>query len=344
MQHLRSRFEGQLSASTDADGNVVIGGTLFTVVSILKLDNEAYESEFNGWLDQWVQEQLERKAEILALHGNQKRYEDLCSAISREQVCPLVGSGMSAPSGLPTWSDFLSSIRGYSRTTADELDSLLAQSKFEEAVDSLKSSMPDRLFDERVEHSLRVDDPRSIAGAVQYLPTIFPKLVLTTNLDGIIETVYADQERRFSQVLIGERIARFRSLSGSQTSFLLKLHGDSREADGRVLGTAEYDRAYADGSALSEEICSILKTKSVLFLGCSLGPDRTVRLIADAAARDRNMPRHYALLRDPGEETQRLEREHFLTQRDIFPIWYQGDHDEDIEALLVGVMRHLDLL
>jgi hypothetical protein len=345
MQHLRSRFEGQLSASTDSDGNVVIGETRFTPVSILESDNEAYESEFNGWLNgQWVPEKMDRQSDILALHGNRNRYEDLCSAMSRDQVCPFIGSGMSAPSGLPTWSDFLRSIRRYARTTAEDLDSLLAESKFEEAVDCLKSSMPDRLFDERIEHNLRVNDRRSIAGAVQHLPAIFPRLALTTNLDGILESVYADQERQFSQVLIGDCIAKFRSLSGNETSFLLKLHGDSRDSDGRVLGSAEYDRAYADGSALSEEIRSILKTKSVLFLGCSLGADRTVRLIADAAARDRNMPKHYALLKDPGEENPRLEREHFLTQRDIFPIWYRGDHDEDIEALLVGVMKHLNLL
>ena len=37
-------------------------------------------------------------------------------------------------------------------------------------------------------------------------------------------------------------------------------------------------------------------------------------------------------------------REHFLTERNIFPIWYDGDHNTDIEALLVGLIDDLKKL
>jgi len=39
-----------------------------------------------------------------------------------------------------------------------------------------------------------------------------------------------------------------------------------------------------------------------------------------------------------------VEREHFLTERNIFPIWYDGDHSTDVEALLVALMDDLGKL
>ena len=67
-------------------------------------------------------------------------------------------------------------------------------------------------------------------------------------------------------------------------------------------------------------------------------------LLKEIADSDRSMPRHYALLERPRTPKKTVEREHFLTERNIFPIWYDGDHDTDIEALLVGLMELLKKL
>ena len=66
-------------------------------------------------------------------------------------------------------------------------------------------------------------------------------------------------------------------------------------------------------------------------------------LLKEIADADRNMPRHFALLQRP-EESMFIEREHFLTERNIFPIWYDGDHSSDVEALLVALMDDLGKL
>ena len=66
-------------------------------------------------------------------------------------------------------------------------------------------------------------------------------------------------------------------------------------------------------------------------------------LLKEIADADRNMPRHFALLSNPGRENL-VEREHFLTERNIVPIWYDGDHSIDVEALLVGLMDDLGKL
>ena len=86
------------------------------------------------------------------------------------------------------------------------------------------------------------------------------------------------------------------------------------------------------------------RTHSLLFVGCSLNPDRTVGLLAEVAKLDPGMPKHYAFLQYPNNSDVLREREHFLIERDIFPIWYPGDHDESIQALFVGMLRHVGTL
>jgi hypothetical protein len=61
-------------------------------------------------------------------------------------------------------------------------------------------------------------------------------------------------------------------------------------------------------------------------------------LLCELAGKDKDMPRHYAFLPSPSDEASRLNREHFLTARMIFPIWYDAssssDHHEALESLL----------
>lgn len=341
---LRILFEEQLEFrlgdGTPVDGSVYIGETEFLPVETLHDDEAAYQSEFNTWLDQaWHPEQQERRGRILALQGNAKRFADLRDAVTKDQVVPVVGSGMSAPSGLPTWSDLLRKISRVTRIEAAKLEALLGASAFEEAADLIASETNRNLLDERVEHDLRVDDPRTIDGAVRLLPERFPNLVITTNLDDLLEQLYGRCGLEFDHILTGTEIARYRQMKTSSQRFLLKLHGDCRRAEGRVLLTSEYEAAYSPGSVVRDELALLCRTNHLLFLGCSLGPDRTVGLIDAVAESDRRMPRHYALLALPDSEIDRIDRENFLTKRGIYPIWYEGDHDEGIGALLAGLLE-----
>jgi hypothetical protein len=147
----QSLFEEQirfrLSDGTEIDGGVFIGSTEFLPVEILREDSNAYREEFELWLSEsWQPEQEERRSAILALYANAKRYEDLVAAVERQQVVPFVGSGMSASSGLPTWSDLLRRIRGFTVIEPVELEKLLGLSSFEEAADLLASKMNRRLL------------------------------------------------------------------------------------------------------------------------------------------------------------------------------------------------------
>jgi len=179
---------------------------------------------------------------------------------------------------------------------------------------------------------------------VVFLPELFDKLVLTTNLDDLLERMYDHRERRFSHVLAGYAIGDYRKAKATSERVLLKFHGDCRSRGGRVLGKTEYEKAYCNGSPIREELTTIYRNHSILCLGCSLGPDRTVGLLAEVAKIDPGMPKHYAFLQHPKDADVLREREHFLTERDVFPIWYPDDHDESIQALFVGMMQHLGRL
>ena len=101
---------------------------------------------------------------------------------------------------------------------------------FEEAADLLAAGTNPRLLTERVEHDLRVDDLAALRGPVRLLPALFPNLVITTNLDDVLEHAYHSCELSFSHVLAGGGLALYRSINLSSLRFLLKLHGDCRQS------------------------------------------------------------------------------------------------------------------
>lgn len=247
---------------------------------------------------------------------------------------------MSQPSGLPLWGKFLRDVSESSTIHQKDLDTLLSESKFEEAAEQLMVGMPESLFDEKVEHGLQVYEDSQIDGPIRFLPTLFTELVITTNLDNVLERVYEEQDQIFDGVLFGERVAQYRRDRAGSNSLLLKIHGDYRRREGRILTATEYDGAYANGEGtVAKELSLIYRTRPLLCLGCSLGPDRIVELIGKVSAMDDSVPKHFAFLPLPQAEGERMKREHFLVERRIFPIWYDGDHDDCITTLLVGLMK-----
>lgn len=331
----------RMADGTPIDGDVYIGETAFEPVDVLRGDPTAYEAEYNAWIDEvWLPEQRERRAEILTVGANASRYEDLCAAMQRRQVIPFVGSGMSVPSGLPTWTGLLEKIRGFTNVTTKELGALLKEFKFEEAVETLSQGANARLFNERIEHELRLREGEPVSGALKLLPALFPGVVITTNLDQLLEAHYTKCGLTFEAILVGTSLGRFRTVRRDGAGYLIKLHGDCCQVEGRVLRAGEYDEAYRVGSVVREELELLYRNNNLLFLGCSLGADRTINLVAEVATRDSNMPRHYAFLQVPASQKHRRLRETFLTERGIFPIWYSDEHDTSLTCLLAGMIEH----
>jgi hypothetical protein len=122
---------------------------------------------------------------------------------------------------------------------------------------------------------------------------------------------------------------------------LLKLHGECDQLADRVLLKAEYEGAYADGAIVSNFFNRVLFAKSILFLGCSLSADRTIKNMVTLVQKYKpeTLPRHYAFL-ELKESDDRVTRKKELAAANIFPIWYpEGEHDEAIEALFVKLLE-----
>ena len=225
----------------------------------------------------------------------------------------------------------------FAQCSRSELERLISSSAFEEAADFLATNMNSRLLAERIEHVLRITGPENIQGSICLLPELFSNLVITTNLDGILEHLYEWCGAPFEFILWGDQLEDYRSLKDPNGRFLLKLHGDCQDQKGRILFSKEYEAAYAPGRPSREELGLLYRQYSLLFLGCSLGTNRTVHLLEEVAALDMNIPKHYALLTKPQNQEEQIAKEHFLTERGIYPIWYELPHDEAIMALLDGL-------
>lgn len=344
---LESMFEEQLGFSDGNDVELVdgvyIGETELVPVRSLRQDPTAYDAEFNRWLAMtYLPDQKLVLDTILSLHYNAKRFADLCTLAKANNVVPFIGSGMSVPCGKRAWSAFLRQLRTQSTLPEATLEDMLAKGQYEDAADAVAKAMPPQLFDNLIEHELRLEPTDPVRGAVRLLPGVFGSLVITTNLDDVLERRYDECVSPFKKVYSGVAICNYRKDGAGRV--LLKLHGDCRDAMTRVLGKAEYNAAYGATGTVREELAIVYRNKSLLCLGCSLADDRTVALMREVAAADKNSPKHFALCKVPPDEAERLRREHFLTERNIFPVWYADDHDECIEAVLVGMLREMKKL
>jgi hypothetical protein len=78
------------------------------------------------------------------------------------------------------------------------------------------------------------------------------------------------------------------------------------------------------------------RTSSLLFLGCSLNQDRTVRVfqaIKDAAGA-LDIPQHFAIEQCPEDERAMQARNEYLLRLGITPIWFEAGRFECVEGLL----------
>ena len=338
-------FDEQLSFTlpdgVQTEGPILVGNTPFEP-QILNDYPAAYDDEYNLWLnDVWKPQQRDVRQSILAHGNNDDRYFDLRSAVGQEYVMPIVGSGMSVPSGLPTWSKFLLDVTDAIGVDTSTLRDLIEASRFEEAANFLADTSHFRLFNERIEHDLRVTKSATIGGPILLLPQLFKKSVVTTNFDDVLQVLYKISGESFDRVLTGQKLDEFHELKNSKETMLIKLHGDCRSEADRVLLSHEYEAAYGSGGVAGGLLSSIFRNQNILFLGCSLTVDRTMDLMKGIAHAHRDLPKHFAFLPLPELANQKQDRENWLADRGIFAVWYNTNefsHDEAISALLDGLL------
>ncbi len=334
MDFLKEEFLDQLRAEVDEKtGKVIIEAVEFTPQQILQEISEVtFDTVFEEWKENRKETNLKQAKTILEENNNERRFGALKKCFKKGAVIPFVGAGMSTSSGYPSWAEFLSKMLNESSGDADQFSNLMNEGKFEAAAQLVHDAMGEARFNEELENEFGSGHPSS--GPVQLLPRLFDRCVITTNFDGVLKACFEKAGKPFANELYGVKCTELKKHLGEEENILVKLHGKATSAQDRVITLDQYKKYYDDDQVL-ERCIKAITCKTLLFLGCSLKSDRTIIKMREIIVAEGHecMPRHYAFLQldDSIDRISRLEE---LAEANIYPIWYQDDHDESIEALL----------
>lgn len=278
---------------------------------------------------------------------NRAHFNSLLEPLRAQNVVPFVGAGVSCAASLPTWSGHIlhqSRSAGFDRDTILER---LRNGEYETIVDEIISSRGDGLFKQEMRDAfdVKVLDCSLATMVVQLTKGI----IVTTNYDRVLEqAIEFIGESPAEQVTATEDNARIIRAKSNGQRALLKLHGDIRSPASFILSGKQYDDSYGAGApdmklALPRKLRHIFEHGSMLFLGCSLVEDRTLKvfesLVIEAGLS--NVPRHFAILEAPLEESDLVARNARLANLSIDAIWYPNGAHEYVRLLIAELLDWL---
>lgn len=189
---------------------------------------------------------------------------------------------------------------GPSETAGPELRKLLASAKLLEVADHCRQRLGERRYQELLGEQLRGgsgDIPETHAIITQ-LPF---SAIVTTNYDKLLERAYTRIRGDLPKVVTARDRESLGSLLFSGGFFILKAHGDIDDAASLVLTARDYREIIHANPAFDALFSALLMTKSILFLGYSLGdPDFRLLLDRQLSAFGENIPERYAVMSDVG--------------------------------------------
>lgn len=336
-------FRERYLATLDSDGMVSLGSNEYVKSEVYEgFAPNDFEADLGGWVVDQQEQARERVRALLDDNGCLARFNILAERHRGGQVLPFVGAGLSVPSGFPLWGDFLDRVAAMGNAKlAAEVVKRKKSGDYEGAAQSIADRLNENMLSEQVEAYFSRSD-YGINGPVQLLPHIFGLGCVTTNFDNVLERAFTIEGRAFVDVLAGHDVLAAPRKAANSKHVLFKLHGEADDPANRVLTTTEYDQAYGNRRSMEQMLKYLITNRSVLFMGCNLTTDRTItELKKIKAANELGAPRHYAFLKDPGQEA-RQERWRELDEAEIHPIWYpvkdpETDHDTWVEDLLVAL-------
>ncbi len=282
---------------------------------------------------------------------NRDRFRSLLCQVKDRFVVPFVGAGMSRDSRYPLWRDFVCEM-GKRASIHEEVQSLLVDSDYEGALERVHEVLEDCLTRDEIRRRFGPSElgEDRLRGAVLRLPALAPGAVITTNYDCVLENVFRHAHCQFVEVVFGGQTNVLREAVKEalfeNKRILLKIHGTFNRTDGQLVTRRDYDSHYGKNVdskfdpdlPLPKLLLRIFGSRPLLFLGCSLAPDRIMALLRHLhkPAHDAT-PDHFALL--PGEATdvRTLEREKFLMSHSIKPIFYPPGEHAAVETLLAAL-------
>ena len=281
---------------------------------------------------------------------NQSVFQQILDAQRKGTLSPFVGAGLSVPFGYKQWGGVLKEL---AENILDQdarslvLDQL-RRGEYEQAADGVLDNYPFML--DQLPQIVSPDilqgcaDEKKRSTAAWVLPYLFRReLVMTTNFDRCLEECYLAQMNAAIPTVTPLNQDRLNQLQLNQELCLLKLHGDiGREAvsiDDLVFTGEQYETHYADGSPLVRVLTQRFSSRRMLFLGCSLSSDRTMRVLEKVVSANRGI-RHFAILGcKQSEITARMKS---LAKLGILPIFYDESNHDAVRVILERLLEETD--
>jgi 5'-deoxynucleotidase YfbR-like HD superfamily hydrolase len=221
--------------------------------------------------------------------------------VSNNQIVPFIGSGFSIPSGVPTWASL---VDGLVRNFAwdSQQPALKALSSGLEGADltGILDSLTTTEFGAKEHLVERIN-------SIRYAPSGYHRLLLELNCNTIITTNWDLLiEQALTQNQTTNRVI-YRDIDVSQFDpdravQVIKLHGTIIDTASLVYKRSDYRRFWEDRPLLMNLVCTLMATKSFLFLGYGFGDPNVFDLLDLLKARLGPLRReHYALTFGQGD-------------------------------------------
>jgi hypothetical protein len=268
-------------------------------------------------------------------------------------LVPFLGAGISTAFKLQDWYNLL--LSAAPPRLIRRVKKQLGKNDYEGAAETLLRELGADGFQSMVAASAgdsNIEPFDFRVGTVSLLPLLASGPVVTTNFDRILERAFEINGAPFESVISGPRPDLIVDALHGNRRVLIKLHGDWQDRVGRTFARSDYDANY--GEAQPERKRELLagaerllfSSRSLLFIGASLGPDRTVKVL-QGVHREYAGVRHFAIMRAPAKRGEFDEKERHLRSCGVLPLWYYADtpqeHAPQVEKLVAKLVERISV-
>lgn len=306
-------------------------------------DKEAYDQVFQEYRETRRKEVLNESyfydqfGDDHWFQRNLDRFNQLIERLTDGDVVPFIGAGLSVAGGFPSWEGHLRTQGRTAGIAPAQTETFLASGQYEAVIEAIEARGCRDVFIQEIRDVF--SRTGRITDTTLLITELFPDTVITTNYDRLIEQAFDTGAANAPQVINGKDALH--GLANDRVS-VIKLHGDVRTPATCILGKNQYDEAYGYGDIdinlpIPKLLAYYYKNSSLLFLGCSLNSDRTIkvfRAIKEAIERDIVIPQHFSIEQAPETEAELVERNAYLSRLGITGIWFEKDQYQYVEDML----------
>lgn len=268
-------------------------------------------------------------------------------------LVPFLGAGISTAFGFADWKTLL--IHAAPPSLASAVKAQLRKRDYEGAAETLLVGLGADGFQSMVAASAgdsRLQSADFNKGTVSLLPLLASGPVITTNFDRVLERAFAANDATFESVISGPRPDLIVDALHGNRRVLIKLHGDWQDRVGRTFARSDYEANY--GTAQPKRKRELLESteellfasRSMLFIGASLGPDRTVGVLQTVHNKYAGV-RHFAIMSVPKKESDFIKTERRLRRCGVLPLWYRvkdpSEHAAKVTELLANIVERISV-